>query len=694
VLVQVRAGEEAKDRKGLVPLVLGQEAFVPEARGIVWDLRNASQGVVVPLDFTAIPYTHLNREFIIEMCHLMEWEDLQLRDFLRFGVTYLAPKELQIVLPPHLISLKGGYQQFMDDLVALEDLGWFKLFENIPFLPINLIPRGATPKSDGTMRITTDASWPHVHPTKGELQDPSGLPVKPLNVACQEGEWPHEGKPRVSDIMDFVTALFNLKVETGWEFFGGSEDMKKWFNQFATRPEEYWKTCALFEEEGLPQWYTEEVMTFGLRPASNVAQRGANFFMAILTREMARSDLQVIPALRKQCPAFNRWLSQREVLQGQLLVVKEIFAEYLGDPHRESLPFKAFMAGPLRARGFSAEDIRFFAQLKEIEQVSVYADVQTRLWIVPVYTDDNFMVALGIEVFTRLIITWDEVAGKLNLLNSPAKRQVGCHLTWIGAGFLLTVAVAYIPPKKALKAGDRLRRALAGSLPREAYRSLVGLLEHFVFILMKDRSCMHDLYCPFEWPSFQDPQATFTPKGLLKANLLKWQKLILTECGASMLRVFNKAGVLKGSTPVFHVTSDAAKEGAKVPGLGGFCHGYWVCYPLSSRELEMPIAVLEAAAFLLTFLMVDEILPVLAEVAPMERPRLLFGVDALATAFVSTREKTSRVGMVTFLAALKASAAWDRRAPQAYTPNFANKRTLKWVFNGGSMGVQRGFNAV
>jgi site-specific DNA-cytosine methylase len=676
VLVQIREGREAKDRKGLVPLILGQEAFVPEARGIVWDLRNAAQGVVVPLDFTAIPYSHLDRDFISEMCQRLEWEDLQLRDFLLYGVTYLAPKELQIVLPPHLISLKGGYQQFLDDLVALEGLGWFPLFESIPFLPINLIPRGATPKSDGTMRITTDASWPHVHPTKGELQDPGGDLVSPLNVACQDGEWPHEGKPRIADIMDFVTALFNLKIETGWEFFGGSEDMKKWFNQFATRPEEYWKTCALFETEGRPLWYTEVVMTFGLRPASNVAQRGANFFMAILAWEMDRSDRVEIPKLRKESPALDRWLSQREVLQGQLAVVKEVFSEYLNDPRKESLPFKAFMAEPLRERGFSPEDIRFFAQLKEIERVSSYADVQTRLWIVPVYTDDNFMGALGIEVFTRLIVTWDEVAGKLKLLNSPAKRQIGCHLTWIGAGVLLTGAVVYIPPKKALKAGNRLRQALAGSLPREAYRSLVGLLEHFVYILMRDRSCMHDLYCPFEWPSFQDPQATFTPKGLLKANLLKWQKHILTECGASMLRVFNKAGVLKGSTPVFHITSDAAKEGAKVPGLGGFCHGYWVCYPLSPRELEMPIAVLEAAAFLLTFLMVDEILPVLEDVPPLERPRLLYGVDALATAFVSTREKTTKVGMVTFLAALKSSAAWSRRAPQAYLAHVYGERNL------------------
>jgi hypothetical protein len=690
VLVQIRETGDATDRKGLLPFVLGQQDFVEEARGIVWDLRQAAEGVVEPLDFTAIPSTHLNREFLMEQIELLRWPDLQLRDFLKYGVSYLAPKALQVVLQPHLISIKEGYLQFLEDMRSLEDLGWFGLFDSIPFLPINLIPRGSAPKSDGTWRPTTDGGCPRPSPLRPPLADSSGEVVVPLNEACLEQataedapldpdsnpKWPPEGKPRFADTMDFVTALHNLALELGWEIFAGSEDMKKWFNQFHTRREEHWKTCALFEEDGLPKWYYEAVMTFGLRPASNIAQRGANLIMAILAKEMARSDEVEIPKLREQFPALDQWFSSREVLQARLATVKEVFAEYREDPCNAAIPFKAYMAQPLRQRGFSPENVRFFAQLKEIEQVTIYAEVQARLWIVPVYTDDNFMGALGLPVFTRLMATWDEVAGKIGLLNSPAKRQIGCHLTWIGAGMLLTARVAYIPAKKAIKAGERLQLALDGSLPREAYRSLVGLLEHFVYILMKDRSYMHDLYRPFGWSSFQDPQDTFEPKGLLRRNLFHWQKLLLTECGASMLRVFNKAGVLKGSTPVFHVSSDAAKEGAKVPGLGGFFHGYWVCLPLSQRQLEMPIAVLEAAAFLLTFWMVDEILPEMPTVPDEELPRLLFGVDALATAFVSTREKTTKAGMVTFLAALKASKAWERRAPQAYLAHVFGERNL------------------
>ena len=38
---------------------------------------------------------------------------------------------------------------------------------------------------------------------------------------------------------------------------------------------------------------------------------------------------------------------------------------------------------------------------------------------------------------------------------------------------------------------------------------------------------------------------------------------------------------------------DAAKEGAAVPGLGGFLHGFWWSYALSTAHLELPITALE-----------------------------------------------------------------------------------------------------
>ena len=145
-----------------------------------------------------------------------------------------------------------------------------------------------------------------------------------------------------------------------------------------------------------------------------------------------------MPKLCAQYPLLDKWMRNRKRLQERLAVVKEIFVEYNRDPNTATTPFRTFMAQPLQARGFNDEDIRFFAHLPEINRVSVYADLQARLWFIPICTDDNNnMLALGWPVFTRLLCTWDEVNTAIGCMLSPAKRQIGTHMTWIGGGLLL-----------------------------------------------------------------------------------------------------------------------------------------------------------------------------------------------------------------------------------------------------------------
>ena len=52
-----RLGERA-GRKYNKVLALGQEAFLPKARGIVWDLRHVNEGIIVSLDFNKQIVTH------------------------------------------------------------------------------------------------------------------------------------------------------------------------------------------------------------------------------------------------------------------------------------------------------------------------------------------------------------------------------------------------------------------------------------------------------------------------------------------------------------------------------------------------------------------------------------------------------------------------------------------------------------
>ena len=94
-------------RKSNEALALGQSAFKPRARGIIWDLRRLSEGIIIPLDFTKPLESHLNLKAFAR--ELKGYPDQELLSFLLEGVRYKADVDFQIVLLPHLISLASGY---------------------------------------------------------------------------------------------------------------------------------------------------------------------------------------------------------------------------------------------------------------------------------------------------------------------------------------------------------------------------------------------------------------------------------------------------------------------------------------------------------------------------------------------------------------------------------------------------------
>ena len=63
-------------------------------------LRRSSERIIVPLDMTTTPDTHLNTAYLLEQLETLGWKDNQLRRFLEHGVSYLADVDLQIVLLP------------------------------------------------------------------------------------------------------------------------------------------------------------------------------------------------------------------------------------------------------------------------------------------------------------------------------------------------------------------------------------------------------------------------------------------------------------------------------------------------------------------------------------------------------------------------------------------------------------------
>lgn len=222
-------GEKA-GRKYNKVLALGQDAFVPKARGIIWDLRQADKGIIVPLDFREQIDTHWNLDYIWE--NLKHYPDQELVAMLLQGVQYKADLDLQIVLLPHLISFGAGCQLIQKEMLEYAEKGWYSIHDFLPFLPMRNIPRGSTPRpGDATRpRPTSDGGAP-----RNPVVDSVDAPVIPLNVASKgdkdELKWAPEIKPRVREMMVAIALFRYLAFHTGEQVLIMTDDEKVCFNQ-------------------------------------------------------------------------------------------------------------------------------------------------------------------------------------------------------------------------------------------------------------------------------------------------------------------------------------------------------------------------------------------------------------------------------------------------------------------------------
>ena len=161
------------------PLVIGQDQFLEQARGIIWDCRGFEHGLpAVPLDFSLAPSSDLNNDFILES--LASWPDQELKGFLLDGVQFRADLPLQILLGPHLSFLTNAYGNVENEILRLESLGYYDISSALPFLPIRSVPQGSTPRKyeEGRDRRTSDGGCP-----RKTAQDKAGVEAVSLNTA-------------------------------------------------------------------------------------------------------------------------------------------------------------------------------------------------------------------------------------------------------------------------------------------------------------------------------------------------------------------------------------------------------------------------------------------------------------------------------------------------------------------------------
>jgi hypothetical protein len=81
-----------------------------------------------------------------------------------------------------------------------------------------------------------------------------------------------------------------------------ADDFKNFFNQLKLAPEEFWKCGMVLADLAGPVYASEYIMTFGLRPVSNIAQRFADAILWIFRKRMIAVEEQFWEDLELQFP--------------------------------------------------------------------------------------------------------------------------------------------------------------------------------------------------------------------------------------------------------------------------------------------------------------------------------------------------------------------------------------------------------
>ena len=183
----------------------------------------------------------------------------------------------------------------------------------------------------------------------------------------------------------------------------------------------------------------------------------------------------------------------------------------------------------------------------------------------------------------------------------PEKRYIGTQCEWLGLRFHVTMNALTIPPAKLVRALAGLRKAISGAMTHAEYRSLAGLLVHLHPFAAMDPSALYQLWRPLG--KVGGPEDLIQHEWLPRALLERWISLLTDRAGVPFSHAIARTAEPvphESIKVVFHMMTDAAKAGARIPGLGGFLHGLWWAVALKPRDvvgpLAIPIPVLEFVA--------------------------------------------------------------------------------------------------
>ena len=285
---------------------------------------------------------------------------------------------------------------------------------------------------------------------------------------------------------------------------------------------------------------TEMVMSMGLVPSSEIAQRLANALMQVFAQRLRAAELaQQWP----QCEAERRWREARARL-----------------PH-DSL-------GP--------------------------AD---RMFDALMYTDDPCWTIVGVERTVLAIGVWHDIVAGSGLMPAKASKwQLGAGALWLGGCCYPSLGVMWVPRDKALRVRQRIATVLDGSCSPREYQEIIGFLEHVVDIGRLPRELMDYLHKPMRagGECETDPLGSLEPDGRRDGYLRKWRSILLNTPGASLLAACEARSASATAPAEWRLRSDAMLE-SYGSAMGGCLYGAWWRFPLRRPQLTIPVLELLAA---------------------------------------------------------------------------------------------------
>ena len=528
-------------RRGHVPtVVFTQDDIQPPYRGTIWDCRS---GTPRPHDFHSPLRSKWHRPILAAL--LVDYPDHELCSFVTEGTASSSEAVgLVMVLGPHLQSLAPAFSAVE---AALADAVRAQICDNVDlsvamfaFVPGYSIPQGTAAKKDGSDRRTSD----YGHPRK-----PTTPRVTAINVAIRTAGYPKERKPTNGELAHDVAVLRLAADLWGEDLFLLSEDFKGWFNQFAVHPSEWFKQTFLWLRRSttgqpIPSWLVEYVMGFGMSSSSGIAQRFSDALLWLLLRRFDASEGALLDA--ETDPVRRAYLDARARL------------------------------GP----------------------------AQALLWAARCFTDDSAFAVVGAARTVRFIITWGGLLAEVGVVTKLIKRQAGCCIYWNGAYTNAFLANQTIPSDKALRACRILTDVATGTpVVFSVYRKVMGLVTHIRGILRWRRMTTYGMFRPFAH-GLRHPAAPIVTNPDLLTNAAAFVRVLLTLAGCSCADPppsFAAAApyVLADIPRALFGYSDAALQGAPVPGLGGWLHGYFFSFALPAWLLGYPIVQLEFLGIIL-----------------------------------------------------------------------------------------------